>query len=238
MEPIKKREIKRIRHMLDEIVSLAEDEELEGGLPNAVKRYNSIVRHLESSEVLPVGLFQLLSEEPGAVNFHQTGVECRMLSSYLEEVVDEEDEPGVKPDFGPVIALAPFLDHGDLKTLIHSHLSGKGFAPPDEAAEERKQGPPDLKTLVSLAPHLNSKDLAEMVEACLKRDPNSDPRLLTALAPHLDSADLGRILRQNVPNWFGAKEPAAPPATPGAAGFDERPAFRESPFGGSETAAD
>src|SRR5438067_11249804 len=121
MEKSKKREIKRIRHMLDEIVSLAEEDELRDGIPNAVKRYNSIVRHLESSEIVPPGLFQLLSEGEGSVNFHQVGVECRMLSGYLDEVTEEEEEESHgKPDFSPVIALAPFLDQSDLKALVHA----------------------------------------------------------------------------------------------------------------------
>jgi hypothetical protein len=218
MEKIKKKEIKRIRHILDEIVSLAEDDELQGGLPNVVNRYNAIVRHFEGSEVLPAGLFQLLSEE-GTVTFHQVAVECRMLSGYLEEIVDEEEEEQSRgrPDFGPVIALAPFLDQSDLKTLIQSHLSGKGFTKAaDEEEDAPKQGPPDLKTIVGLAPHMNSKDLAVLLDACLSREPLSNPKLLVALAPHLDSEDLGRILRQHAPNWFGAKareEPSHPPDT-------------------------
>src|SRR5689334_6898452 len=115
--------------MLDEIFSLAEDDELRDGIINAVRRYNSIIRHLESSEILPAGLFQLLSEGEGSVSFQQLAVECRMLSGYLDEVTEEEEEESQgKPDFSPVIALAPFLDQSDLKALVHAHLSGKGFA--------------------------------------------------------------------------------------------------------------
>jgi hypothetical protein len=222
MDKIKKREIKRIRHMLDEIVSLAEDEELEGGLPNAVRRYNSIVRHLETAEVLPPGLFQLVSEEQGAVNFHQIAVESRMLSGYLEEVVDEEDEDErTRPDFGPVIALAPFLDKSDLRAMVHTHLSGAGFPNSKPTPGERRPGPPGLDSLVALAPHMGKKDLAQMVEACLAREPVSDPNLLLALAPHLDKEDLGRLLRQHAPGWFdparqGGAPSAAAPADAGA----------------------
>ncbi len=154
-----KREVKRIRQILTEIVGMAEDEELQGGLGNAVKRYNAIVRHLEGSDVLPPGLFQLLNEEHGAVSFHEVGVESRMLSGYLEEVIDEAetDSPG-KPDFSPVIALAPFLDQTDLKALIQSHLSGRGFAEPKPGGSDAG-GPPSLETLVGLAPHIPKHDL-------------------------------------------------------------------------------
>jgi hypothetical protein len=235
VEKVKKKEIKRIRHILDEIVSLAEDDELQGGILNAVKRYNAIIRHLEGSEVLPAGLFQLLSEE-GAVNFHQVAVESRMLSGYLEEIVDEEEEERNqgRPDFGPVIALAPFLDQSDLKTLIQSHLSGQGFASPAPEESTSRQGPPDLKTIVSLAPHMNSKDLAVLVEGCLAREPLSDPKWLVALAPHLDSEDLGRILRQHAPNWFGAKAPEEPAHTPETRGTDLTPTSWQGPRPESE----
>jgi hypothetical protein len=228
MEKSRKREIKRIRHVLDEIVSLAEDDELEGGVVNAVRRFNAIVRHLEGAEILPSGLFQLLAEQDGAVGFQQVAVECRMLSGYLEEVVDEEEESTGKPDFSPVIALAPFLDQSDLKALIQSHLSGRGFAEP-RASDSTAQGRPSLQTLVGLAPHMPKKDLAEMVEACLAREPLTDPHLLVALAPHLDRQDLGRIMRRYAPAWFDpsgqgdASEAAAASATAPAEQRDSEP---------------
>ncbi len=227
MDKANRREMKRMRQVLSQIVSMAEDEELEGGLLSAVRRFNAIVRHLEMLEVLPPGVFQLLSEEQGVVSFDQVGVESRMLSGYLEEVIEEEEEElPSKPDFSPVIALAPFLDHGDLKALIHSHLSGRGFAEP-KVAGSAGSGAPTLKTLVGLAPHLPSKDLAVLLEACLAQEPLTDPQILVGLAPHLDSQDLGRILRQNVPNWYEARregEPLPPPPPPAPA-----PATPESP---------
>ena len=237
MEKIKKKEIKRIRHILDEIVSIAEDDELGDGLISAVRRYNSIIRHLESTEVLPPGLFQLLSEGEGSINFHQVAVESRMLSGYLEEIVDEEEEASGKPDFGPVIALAPFLDQSDLKALVHSHLSGRGFAQRDQEKQSARPGPPDLRALAGLAPHLSQRDLAEMVEACLAREPLSDPHLLLALAPHLDSKDLGRLLRHYVPGWFDRAGPASegPPASfRSDPPVDPPPAFQQHPFGDPE----
>jgi len=233
MEKSKRKEIKRIRHILDEIVSLAEDDELPGGLLNAVKRYNAIVRHLETKELLPSGLFQAVSEQEGAVSFHQIGVESRMLSGYLEEIIEEEEEEEApsKPDFGPVIALAPFLEHGDLKALIHSHLSGRGFSNESRARTSADpQAPPSLEDLVALAPHVSKKDLAEMVEACLAREPVVDPNLLVALAPHMDKQDLGRVMRQYSPAWFsGRRSDGQPTGTP--PGTPEPPAnpWQESP---------
>lgn len=208
-------------------MSLAEDDELQGGLPNAVRRFNSIVRHLENSEILPRGLFQLLQEEEGALTFHQVGVESRMLSGYLEEIIDEEEEAHGKPDFGPVIALAPFLDQSDLKALIQSHLSGRGFAAPAVPEAEAGQNGPSLKSLVGLAPHMNGKDLGELVEACLAREPLTDASVLVALAPHMDSNDLGRLIRQNAPQWFNARAAQNP-----APGGDMGPAAQNPVRGG------
>ena len=233
MEKSKKREVKRIRQMLSEIVSLAEDEEMEGGLPNAVRRYNATVRHLEGEQVLPAGLFQLLDVGSTSVTFHQVGVESRILSGYLEEVVDEEeDESPQKTDFSPVIALAPFLEQSDLKALIQSHLSGKGFAEP-RATRAESDGPPTLEALVSLAPHLSKKDLGDMLEACLARTPGADPNLIVSLAPHMDRQDLGRLLRQHVPGWFNparqdgmGSQPPSPAA--GMAGDPSPHPHRES----------
>jgi hypothetical protein len=214
MEKSKKREVKRIRHTLDEIVSLAEDDELQAGLPNAVRRYNAIVRHLEVSEILPPGLFQQLSEESREVSIAQVAVESRMLSGYLEDIEEEEEANSGKPDFSPVIALAPFLDQSDLKTLIQSHLSGRGFAEPQPAANADGEGPPSLKTIVGLAPHVHKKDLSEMVEACLAREPLTEPNLLLGLAPHLDRQDFGRLLREYMPHWFGGKPAPSRSAEP------------------------
>jgi hypothetical protein len=240
MEKSKRKEIKRIRHILDEIVSLAEDDELRGGLLNAVKRYNAIVRHLETKELLPAGLFQVVSEEEDAVSFHQIGVESRMLSGYLEEIIDEEEEEDSqsKPDFGPVIALAPFLEHGDLKALIHSHLSGKGFSNAGSARPSPDpQAPPSLEDLVGLAPHVSKKDLAEMVDACLAREPVVDPNMLVALAPHMDRQELGRLMRQYAPAWFSGRradsEAPAPPKpptspTPPASPWQDSPVTEEA----------
>lgn len=216
MDKTNKREIRRIRHVLDEIVSMADDEEMQGGVGSVVKRYNAVVRHLETTGALPAGLFQLLDE--GSATMHQAAVESRMLSSYLEEIIEEEEETSGKPDFSPVIALAPFLDQGDLKALIHSHLSGRGFTETLEDSKDARQGPPDLKSLVALAPHLSEEDLSVLLESCLEREPVINPKWIVALAPHLNQQDLGRILRKYAPNWFGAKEsgePSQPPEPPG-----------------------
>ena len=207
MEKGKRREIKRIRQILSEIIGMAEDDELEGGLGNAVKRYNAIVRHLEVENILPPALFQPLEEDKGSTTFHQVGAESRMLSGYLEEVVEEEEEKLGKPDFSPVIALAPFLDQSDLKALIQSHLSGRGFASVSSERSGPNSGPPSLRALVELAPHMPSQDLADLVEACLARDPSIDQNDLVALAPHLKSQDLGRIIRRHAPQWFDSHRP-------------------------------
>lgn len=205
MEKSKKKEVKRLRNMLEAIASLADDDEMQGGVANAVRRFNSIVRHLESADIVPHGLFQLLTEEENAINFNNLAVECRMLSGYLEEAIEEEDHSDGRPDFGPVIALAPFLESSDLKAMMQAHLSGKGFGAVSGGEQSGGETQPGLRALVGLAPHLSKSDLADMVEACLAREPAADPSAMVALAPHMDRQDLGRLLRQYAPAWFDPK---------------------------------
>ena len=205
----KRSEVRKIIRILREITELAEEGAFPGGIQTSIKRYNAILRHLEGeSEVLPVGLFLPLSEQEGAVTFDHLGVECRLLIGYLEEDSKDEEEnrDTGKIDFGPVIALAPFLERSDLKRLVKMHLSGKNYDEADTEEEEGRSHAPDLKLLVGLAPHMEKKELTELVAASLARRDKFDPKLILALAPHMDSGDLGRLLKEFLPEWFNSKE--------------------------------
>lgn len=233
MSDNKKREIRRIRRLLQEIASLAEEEELSEGLMNAARRYNAIIRHLEEREILPSGLFHPLNEQEAT--FGVLGVESRMLSGYLEELEEEEEEDeekesgNMKFDFGSIIALAPFLGQREVKKIVRKHMRGKiSFGEEEDEEEDEDEGAqgPSLQMIVGLAPHMDSKDLSELVRACLAQGNRIDPGIVVALAPHMDSKDLGQIIRENLPNWFGerpkkpkAPAPPEPPNAPDSAPF-------------------
>lgn len=244
MSDNKKREIKRIRRLLQEIASLAEEEEMEAGRYNAARRYNSIIRHLEEREILPSGLFHPLNDQEAT--FGELGAECRMLSGYLEELEEEEEEEeevsgGKRFDFGSIVALAPFLGQREVKKIVRKHMRGKialGEEEEDEDEDEEGGSAPSMQMLVGLAPHLTSEDLAELVRACLSQGRAIDPGIVVALAPHMDSKDLGQIIRENLPEWFGERrrKPQAPPSPPQAPNAPDPPVPPRAPDAPAEPA--
>ena len=217
MEKNTKREIRRICQMLKEIYAFAEDREMEEALPNIVERYNGVVRHLQEKEILSGGLFRILGEGGGEVSFDQVAVESRMLMGYLREIENEKEEDGDRKsknvDFGPIIALAPFLEQGVLKELIDLHLLGNTLKE-EKVTEATPSKSPDLRSLAEMAPHLDAKDLTRMLEVCLSSGQSIHPKLIAEIAPHMDKQELGRLLHRYVPQWFGkqAEEPVV--ATP------------------------
>ena len=226
MKRSKRSEMRKICNILSQIIEMAEEGAFPGGLTTSVKRYNSILRHLEESEILPNGLFISLPEQEGAVTQDQIGVDCRMLVGYLEDEDDDgEGESSGKVDFGPVIALAPFLEKGELKKILRMHLTGHDYHETEEEEEDQPTKTPDLKLLVSLAPHMGKRELGELVAACLERREKFDPKLIVALAPHMDREELSRLLKKHLPDWFGAKNSEGEEPTPASFGTDLTPAF-------------
>lgn len=193
---------------------------------NSVKRYNTIVEHLEDINTLPEELFPQLDEDEAA--WGQLGPEAALLADYLNDLLEgEPKETGPRRNLGELIGLAPFLEGKELSQLIQTHFLGHPSAPPDAppppgSPTEAAQGP-DLKTIVSLAPHIDKATLKEMVQACLSHQRVSDPNLLVSLAPHLDSATFGQLLREHLPGWF-QKQPTPPPAEEKPAPPEETPA--------------
>jgi hypothetical protein len=218
-----KAEIRRMRTLLQKIGEMAEHAEqtgsFEGGVRNSVTRYNAIVEHLEDINALPEELFPQLDER---ADWGQLGPEATLLADYLGDILEgEPKETGPRRNLGELIGLAPFLEGKELSQLIHTHFLGSpppppgapvppDVPPPPGSPAAAAQGP-DLKTIVSLAPHLDKATLQEMVQACLSHQRVSDPNLLVALAPHMDSATFGQLLREHLPGWF-QRQPAPPPA--------------------------
>jgi hypothetical protein len=230
MSEQKRREIKRFRRLLQEIAAFAEEEEMEEGLPNAVKRYNAIIRHLEEREILPPSLFPMLNEE--RTRFGEIGAECRMLAGYLEELEEEEEEEeeessGKKFDFGHIVALAPFLGQSELKKMVKKRMRfrGEGDDSEDDSDGERPSGL-NMHMLVGLAPHLSSDDLADLVRTCLANTRTIDPGIVIALAPHMNSKDLGKIIREHLPQWFNEPNKERSKSAPNA---PDAPSAPEAP---------
>lgn len=215
-----KREIRRMLRLLRQMTELAEHVEqtgsFESGAHNSVKRYNAIVEHLEEHGAIPEEMFPGLEEDSG---FGQLGAEATLLANYLQDLVDEEDNPtpkrGTDPkqDFGWLLGMAPFLEKTELTNLVRAHFAGKP-APPAEPtpASEKTSSPlePDLAMLVEVAPHVDSKTLGEMVRTCLSRHQLTDPKQLLSLAPHMESGQFSQLLREYLPAWFGASSAAQP----------------------------
>ncbi len=217
----KKNEIRRMRTLLQKMAEMAEHAEQTGSFESAthnyVRRYNAIVEHLEDNDVVPEDLFPKLEEE---TDFGQMGAEAKLLADYLDDILEESPKASnrneTKPDLGLMVALAPFLESRELSKIVSQHFTGPGGAGANEGGESA-QGP-DLKTIASLAPHVDRMTLAEMVRACLAREPLRDPHLLLSLAPHMDRHEFSRLLREYLPNWFGGQAPAPPEENVSATG--------------------
>jgi hypothetical protein len=158
MSEKQKREIRRLRRLLQEMASISEDGEFKEGIASLVKRYNGIVAHLEQSGRLPLGLFHPLTE--GESGFDQIGVESRLLAGYLEDLEDEENEDEEeeeetsrrkqkKFDLDMLVGLAPFTPQSELRKLVSAAL------------KDRRNMNPDL--VISLAPFLGSEEVGRIV---------------------------------------------------------------------------
>ena len=104
--------------------------------------------------------------------------------------------------------------------MVLKHFTGQMSG--SEETELSSSQSPDLKTIVALAPHVDSATLGQMVRACLAQQTLADPKMLVALAPHMKSDEFSQLIREYLPTWFGA-QPPTPPTPP------EPPAAPEPP---------
>ena len=228
------KEIPRLYKLLLKMTEMAEHAEQTGSFESAtrnlVRRYNAIVERLEDIDAVPDDLFHRLDE---AADFGQLGAEAMLLADYLKDLIEEVGPPergkekqkrGFDP--GPLIALAPFLDSGDLGRLVREHFVGAGDSQErTEARDEKKPTDygklqtPALRDVAELAPHLKPEELGKMARVSLANHKNFDPKALIEIAPHLRPEDLSAILHEYAPEWFGEarKQPMeseAPPNPP------------------------
>ena len=246
-EQEQKKEIPRLYKLLLKMTEMAEHSEQTGTFESATRnlsrRYNAIVERLEDIDAIPGDLFQRLEDN---ADFGQIGAEATLLADYVKDLNEEVGPPergkekakrGFDP--GPLIALAPFLDSGDLGRLVREHFVGAGES--QEKAEAREEKPaaassksqtPDLRDIAELAPHLKPEDVNKMVRVSLANQKAFDPKAVVEIAPHLRPEDLSAILHEYAPEWFGeAREkraesepsPNAPEAIWYNAMFPEQP---------------
>ncbi len=230
-----KQEIRRIRNLLLKMAETSEKSELtgsfEGGIRNYVKRYNAIVEHLEEEDIVPEDLFSELDEDE--TNFGQLGAEATLLADYISEDAEESPKENAKREqkegLGPLVALAPFLGSSELSKLVRERLGVTVTVSSDQPTPPKPPVPPvppvpphgttppapsqgpDLSTIVVLAPFLDAEAVSQMVFAAVSQRKVSDPNALVALAPFMDKADFSRLVREQLPGWFGA-QPNAPNA--------------------------
>lgn len=222
-------EIRRMKRLLEKMAEMAEHVEqtgsFESGIQNSVKRYNTIVEHLEDRGILAEDLFPELDEDSDS---GQLGAEAKLLADYLSDVIEEETEEnkgeeetnGVearfgfrkksdlkRPDLGMMVALAPFLERNELTSMVLKHFTGQGSVSEEATSEAKASAPqgPNLQTIISLAPHVDQTTLGQMVRACLASQSFDNPQQLVQLAPHMNSAEFSQILREYLPTWFGAQ---------------------------------
>jgi len=129
---------------------------LSDGAPQAVQRYNAILRHFAEQGQVPAGLFEYL---PEGTSFGKLGVEARMLSAFFEGDPESKKQKA-KSDASVLIRLAPFVDSSDLAELVKEYVQ-------DGVAM-------DSWVLTALAPFLKSSDLGELIRKRTKR-PDEKP---------------------------------------------------------------
>jgi hypothetical protein len=237
-------EVRRLRKLLGRMMELANHVEqtgsFESGAHDSVRRYNAIVERLEEIGAISENTFPRFDEGDESIGFGRLGAECTLLAGYLENLMEEEEPEDFRggrrhrrrfrENIGELVALAPFLGSEELHKLVKSHFTGMKAGEDTDTDEEDK---PDLKHIISLAPHMNSEDLEQLLLACLSRNPNINPKYLTALAPHLSSEALGRILREYLPAWFEAEKKQEEGATEAPAAQDQKPSEQKPSGGGS-----
>jgi len=148
-------ELRRIRRLLDEIHDVAEDASLTGaladGAPAAIARYTAVLNRLIEMGVLTPGTFDPIPEGAG---FGHLGIEAKLLASYVRDERhsgrrdDEAETHAGAPDFGTLIALAPFMDRADLTELVRNTL--------------RSSGRLDPGALVALAPFVDDGEIGQI----------------------------------------------------------------------------
>lgn len=224
----KKKEINRMLRLLRRMAELSEHVEqtgsFEGAAQNSIRRYNAIVEHLESEEILHEDLFPRLDEDS---DFAHLGAESSLLANYLEDLLEDEHNEakeetkkfGVKSfDKAMLVALAPFLGARELKKILHRELGMANGE--DDESDERNSERHSIQSIIGLAPHLDKKDLDELVLAYIRRGGTIHPKQLVALAPHISKETLSMLVRASMsePDGEGAKptkpEPPTPPPPP------------------------
>jgi hypothetical protein len=141
-------EIRRIRRLLGQIYRMAEHASLSGalanGAPDAVEKYNLILRHLESKGYDVSVLFPPLPEDS---SFDRVGVAARLLEGYLAE--DAEERPGKHTSHGPQVVIGNMSGLEELKDLgktirenIAEALSGAGIKVKVKAEGFHTEGEP------------------------------------------------------------------------------------------------
>lgn len=143
-------ELRSYYRMLREIAELAQEATMTGALQEGsragVRRYNSVVRQLESSGVTPAGMFEPLPEN---TEFAELGVESRLLAGYIKER-QQEPAPPQPSNHGPsgniivgLGGLKELVELKDLGRLVRQHLPEWMQGREDDAKpDERKETSP------------------------------------------------------------------------------------------------
>ncbi len=162
-----------VRRILAELANTAEHASLTrslgGGEKAAARAFNGALATLTSQGLVPEGMFESMSLDDA--DYGSLGVQARLLLACLEDEPSPKrrrrDRDGASGEgLGAVVALAPFLDSGDLAQMLRERI--------DETVEV-----PD-HLLTSLAPFLDSGDLGELVRRRMRPRPPQAPTMPAA----------------------------------------------------------
>lgn len=152
MEQEQEQEIKRMIRLLESTAKIAKEASLTGSLKEgnkaAVRQYNSVLKRLEETNVLPEGLFPALEEDS---SFDEIGVACAQLAAYLHEEPEEprKEAKSEAPRIGDIVNIGGNLE--DIGRIIRDAMSSafgsqKKEAKQEEKPESEKESEPAEKT--------------------------------------------------------------------------------------------
>jgi hypothetical protein len=184
-------EVRKIRNMLRETVRMAKDASmtgsLEDGRKSSARHYNSAVRHLESLDAIPSGLFPSLAED---ASFDEVGVAAAQLGSYLVDDDDTAETPKVTGSHNVFIGWGNLKEMKELKEFgqyIRDHMPDwlKGKA---KAKESEGDGGVVITDVESRLTEVDAK--VQTVAEQLRRSDLSDEQ-------HADLAEeLGQLVQK------------------------------------------
>lgn len=167
-------DINEIVSILKELGRIAEHASLTGafedGGPSLARKYNAILKMVESKDFAMKGVFSPVGE---SASMAEVGIEAKLLASSLESR-NKKEGSSAAADPSLLVRLAPFVESEDLSDLIRRQIqSGTSFS---------------SDTIASIAPFVESKALGDLLRAAtdfapMPPEPPKPPKVEVSPAP-------------------------------------------------------